>query len=114
MNGSTEVRDPAPPPHGPVDVATALTAEPPARPRTHAQRDALTQADEPSLGELKARHRELHLCLRCSHHMVCGMAKALDTNLLVTIVMCLAFEPEGAEDSNQVCELLPVEPLPST
>lgn len=46
--------------------------------------------------------------------MVCGMAKALDTNLLVTIVTCLAFEPEGSEDSNDVCELLPVEPLPST
>ncbi len=114
MNGSTDVRDSALPPHGPADVAAALTAEPPARPRPRPERGALTRPDEPSLGELKARHRELHLCLRCSHHVVCGMAKGLDTNLLVTIVTCLAFEPEGSADSNDVCELLPVEPLPST
>jgi hypothetical protein len=48
-----------------------------------------------SLGELKARHREEHICLRCDHHLVCGMAKALDPNLLVTISECLAFEPIG-------------------
>jgi hypothetical protein len=48
-----------------------------------------------SLGELKARHREEHICLRCGHHLVCGMAKALDSNLLVTISGCLAFEPIG-------------------
>jgi hypothetical protein len=46
--------------------------------------------------------------------MVCGMAKALDANLLVTIVTCLAFEAEGSEDANDMCELLPVEPLPTT
>jgi len=51
------------------------------------------QAREPSLGELKARHREEHLCLKCGHHLVCGMAKALDPNLLVTIASCLGFEP---------------------
>jgi hypothetical protein len=53
----------------------------------------LPQAREPSLGELKARHREEHLCLKCGHHLVCGMAKALDPNLLVTIASCLGFEP---------------------
>jgi hypothetical protein len=53
----------------------------------------LSQAGEPSLGELKARHHEEHLCLKCSHHLVCGMAKALDPNLLVTIASCLGFEP---------------------
>jgi hypothetical protein len=53
----------------------------------------LSQAGEPSLGELKARHREEHLCLKCGHHLVCGMAKALDPNLLVTIASCLGFEP---------------------
>ena len=69
---------------------------------------------EPSLGELRAQHRELHLCLRCAHHMVCGMAKSLDPNLLVTIASCLAFEPADADGSSDVCELLPLEPLPST
>jgi hypothetical protein len=49
----------------------------------------------PSLGELKARHREEHLCFKCDHHVVCGMARALDPNLLVTITHCLAFEPAG-------------------
>lgn len=53
----------------------------------------LSQAREPSVGELKARHREEHLCLKCGHHLVCGMAKALDPNLLVTIASCLGFEP---------------------
>lgn len=54
--------------------------------------------DELPLGELKARHREEHLCLKCDHHLVCGMAKALDPNLLVTISNCLGFEPvEPAE-----------------
>lgn len=64
---------------------------------------------EPSLGELKARHREEHLCLRCQHHMVCGMAKNLDSNLLVTISGCLGFDPAAENDS--VCELTPIEPL---
>lgn len=49
--------------------------------------------DELPLGEMKALHRETHLCLRCSHNVVCGMAKALDPNLLVAIARCLAFEP---------------------
>lgn len=53
---------------------------------------------EPSLGELKARHREVHLCLRCNHHMVCGMAKSLDPNLLVTIASCLSFESDQLDD----------------
>jgi hypothetical protein len=52
----------------------------------------LSPSGEISLGELKARHREEHLCLKCSHHLVCGMAKALDLNLLVTISSCLGFE----------------------
>ena len=51
--------------------------------------------DELPLGEIKARHRETHICLRCGHHLVCGMAKALDPNLLVAIARCLAFEPIG-------------------
>jgi len=51
-----------------------------------------------SLGELKARHREQHLCFKCDHHVVCGMTKALDSNLLVTITHCLAFEPAEPED----------------
>lgn len=70
--------------------------------------------EEPSLGELKAQRRELHLCFRCTHHAVCGMAKALDANLLVTIATCLAFEPDDSDGSHDVCELLPIEPLPST
>ena len=59
-------------------------------------------ADElaPTLGELRARHREEHLCFKCDHHAVCGMAKALDPNLLVTISNCLAFEPAEKEDDD--------------
>ena len=53
--------------------------------------------EEVSIGELKARQREEHLCLRCAHHHVCKMAAALDPNFLVTISRCLAFEP--ADDS---------------
>lgn len=52
-----------------------------------------TPADELSLGELKARWREEHLCLKCEHHLVCAMAKAIDANLLVTITRCLALTP---------------------
>jgi hypothetical protein len=81
------------------------------RQRTPAQLDVRAQSDEPSLGELKAQHRELHLCLRCTHHVVCGMAKSLDPNLLVTIATCLGFEPADSDDSNAVCELLPLAPL---
>jgi hypothetical protein len=91
----------------------AWLSEPPG-PRMPAQRETCMQPEVPSLGELKARHRELHLCLRCSHHLVCGMAKALDPNLLVTIVTCLGFEPDGSTDAKGVCELLPLEPLPTT
>jgi len=66
---------------------------PVAAPRPAAEEPS--QAREPSLGELKARHREEHLCLKCGHHLVCGMAKALDPNLLVTIASCLGFEPSA-------------------
>lgn len=62
---------------------------------SHAPIDALP------LGEMKARHREEHLCLRCDHHLVCGMAKALDPNLLVTISSCLGFQPAEADDPEE-------------
>jgi len=54
--------------------------------------------DEVPLGELKARWREEHRCLKCDHHLVCAMAKALDPNLLVTINRCLAFQLADAGD----------------
>jgi hypothetical protein len=76
-------------------------------------RDEPTSVDDPSLGELKARHREDHLCLKCDHHLVCGMAKALDPNLLVTITGCLGFE-SAERDGSAVCELMPIEALASS
>ena len=74
-------------------------------------RDRQSGSDGLSLGELRARHREDHLCLKCTHHAVCGMAKSLDPNLLVTIANCLAFEPDESDDLHRVCELTPIEPL---
>jgi len=56
--------------------------------------------DELPLGELKARHRERHLCFKCYHHLVCGMAKATDPNLLVTISHCLGFEPAESDPNS--------------
>jgi hypothetical protein len=112
------ILDECPVPAIPVRVGSAAapriatrTSDEPARRRIPAQGDLRPQPEEPSLGELKERHRELHLCLRCTHHMVCGMAKSLDPNLLVTIATCLGFEPADADGSNPVCELLPLEPL---
>jgi hypothetical protein len=70
-----------------------------------------SQLDAPSLGELRSRHRDEHLCLKCEHHLVCGMARALDPNLLVTITKCLGFKP-AAFDETGICELMPIEPLP--
>ncbi|MEO7730377.1 MAG: hypothetical protein ABIY55_05355 [Kofleriaceae bacterium] len=64
----------------------------------------------PSLGALKARHREDHLCFRCHHHVVCAMASALDPHLLVTITNCLAFD-SIEPDAGAVCELMPIEAL---
>jgi hypothetical protein len=78
---------------------------------SRAVHDSRPAADGLSLGELKARHREDHLCLKCSHHAVCGMAKSLDPNLLVTIANCLGFEPDESDDAPSVCELTPIEPL---
>lgn len=69
-------------------------AAPPAKPGQPSR----PRASEPSLGELKARHREEHLCLRCNHHLVCGMAKSLDPNLLVTIASCLGFESDQLDN----------------
>jgi len=63
---------------------------------------AMLPVDELHLGDLKARHREQHLCLRCSHHMVCKVVAATDTTLLVTVSSCLAFElaePRGRSGS---------------
>jgi len=62
-----------------------------------------------SLRQLKARHHDDHLCLRCGHHLVCGMARGLDPNLLVTITNCLGFEP--AERDTRICELMPIEAM---
>ena len=56
----------------------------------------MTAGAPENLGEMRARWREAHLCLKCDHHLVCRMANALDQNLLVVIAQCLAFEP--AED----------------
>jgi len=53
---------------------------------------AVIPVDELPLGELKARHREEHICFRCGHFAVCKVAAASDVNLLVTISSCLAFE----------------------
>lgn len=57
-----------------------------------------TLLDELPLGELKARQREQHLCFKCDHHLVCGMAKALDPNLLVTITSCLGFQAAADDE----------------
>ena len=65
--------------------------------------------DELSLGELKAQRREEHLCLACTHHLVCRMANALDETLLVTISRCRGFEPAG-DGAGTTCELIPIEP----
>lgn len=46
-----------------------------------------------AMGELRASWREKHLCLKCSHNLVCKMSAALDRNFLVAISQCLAFEP---------------------
>jgi len=54
-------------------------------------------ADTIPLGELKAIHRELHICPRCEHFVVCKVAAVLDANLLVTITRCLAFDPAGGD-----------------
>ena len=54
-------------------------------------------ADTLPLGELRAIHREEHICPRCEHFMVCRVAAALDPNLLVTITRCLAFAPAAGE-----------------
>ena len=70
-----------------------------------------SRLDDPSVEELGSRHRDEHLCLKCEHHLVCGMAQALDPNLLVTISKCLGFKP-AAFDETGICELMPIEPLP--
>ncbi len=55
-----------------------------------------------TLGELRARWRERHTCLRCGHHAVCKMASALDANFLVVVAQCLAFEAaESAAEEPQ-------------
>ena len=54
-------------------------------------------ADTTPLGELKARHREEHICPRCDHFAVCRVAAVLDPNLLVTISRCLAFEADDGD-----------------
>jgi hypothetical protein len=46
-----------------------------------------------TIGDMSARWREQHICLRCGHHVVCKMADALDPNFLVIVSQCLAFEP---------------------
>lgn len=84
-----------------------LPTSPRARPEPN--HESPSPVDEPSLGELKALRREEHLCLACTHHLVCGMANALDETLLVTISRCRGFEPAG-DGAATTCELIPIEP----
>ena len=57
-------------------------------------------ADIIPLGELKAIHREQHICPRCEHFMVCKVSAALDLHLLIVVSSCLAFKPaEGDADA---------------
>lgn len=51
-------------------------------------------AEPMSLGEVKARHREQHLCLRCIHQAVCKVVAATDPQMLVIIRQCMMFEPD--------------------
>jgi hypothetical protein len=71
---------------------------------------AAALSDAPSFSELKARHRDEHLCLGCAHHQVCGMARALDPVLLVTITSCLGFEPAEPVEAPVLCELVSLDP----
>jgi hypothetical protein len=68
-----------------------------------------SRMDAPSLGELKARHREDHLCFRCTHQRVCRMAHAIEPALMVTVSGCLGFE---AAQTEEACELTLIEPMP--
>lgn len=55
-----------------------------------------------AMGELRATWREKHICIRCSHNIVCKMSAALDRNFLVAISQCLVFEPaEGSDDADK-------------
>jgi hypothetical protein len=55
-----------------------------------------------AMGELRASWREKHICIRCSHNIVCRMSAGLDRNFLVAISQCLVFEPaEGGDDANK-------------
>lgn len=68
----------------------------------------LGHAPEPfSLAALRATQRDAHLCFRCSHREVCGMARALDERLLVTISNCLAFEAD--DEPTIVVEIEPID-----
>lgn len=51
-----------------------------------------------AMGELRASWREKHICIRCSHNIVCKMSAVLDPNFLVAISQCLVFEPAERED----------------
>jgi hypothetical protein len=87
---------------------TPSRARPEPRP-SPIENESRAPVNEPSLGELKARRREEHLCFACTHHLVCKMASALDETLLVTISRCLGFEPAELGDG-ATCELIPIEP----
>ena len=53
----------------------------------------LSAAEDMPLGELKAIQRENHLCLQCTHHVVCKVACAIDPEMLIIIRQCMVFEP---------------------
>jgi len=99
---------PASPRHRTFETSAAARARPEPTPSVTPCKGRAPN-DEPTLGELKARRRDEHLCLACTHHLVCRMASALDETLLVTISRCRGFKPaEDGEDTT--CELIPIEP----
>ncbi len=55
----------------------------------------------PELRLAEKRRLEQHLCLACSHHVVCRVARAADPNLAIVISQCLAFEPADRQSTRR-------------
>jgi hypothetical protein len=49
--------------------------------------------DKPALSEYPARWAAEHICLRCSHNVVCKVSNTLDPVLRPAISLCRMFEP---------------------
>lgn len=63
--------------------------------------------DEPTLGEIRERRADVHLCSTCTRSPVCFLSRDVESapDMLVAIGLCMAYDPNEEARANLADEL---------